>query len=266
MKPLFFGESQKQLFGVYHPTANERASRGLAVLLCYPGIQEYNMTHWAFRKLGTSLARQGFPSLRFDYFATGDSMGATGDGGPDEWVRNIATAAQELKDLSGARAISVVGMRLGAALAARACAEGLAVKDLVYWDPVVRGKEYLRELRTLDAQQRLIRLVPEPVRGSPQPEQLLGVSFPRQLEREIEKIDMLSFRTSDVDKVTVVASDERPVYREFCNVLRASGNNVALTVAVDEGATVTAATGQAALLWSKPLVAIADAISAAPGP
>src|SRR5438445_11809131 len=110
MQPLFFGESHRQLFGVYHPASNEGATGGHAVLLCYPGIQEYNMSHWAYRKLGTLLAGQGFPALRFDYFATGDSMGDASEGDPDEWVRNISTAAAKLKVLSWASTISVVGL------------------------------------------------------------------------------------------------------------------------------------------------------------
>ena len=74
MKPLFFGEANRRLYGVYHPPA--KPSRH-AVLLCYPGMQEYNAAHWMFRRLATSLSREGHHVLRFDYYGTGDSDGET---------------------------------------------------------------------------------------------------------------------------------------------------------------------------------------------
>jgi thioesterase domain-containing protein len=259
MKPFFFGESRRQLFGVYHPASNERASRSHAVLLCYPGIQEYNMTHCAFRKLASSLADQGFPSLRFDYFATGDSMGDASEGDPDEWVLNVSSAAAQLKEMSGAGSISVVGMRLGATLAAKACSEGLAVRNLVVWDPVVRGHDYLRELRALDAEQRILRLLPSAPRRPHEPE-LLGMPFPRVLERAIEKLDMLALRMTHAENVAVVVSEDKPVYRDLSNALRTAGKKVAFTVAPDAFSGATAATGIEELLWSKPLVAIAESL------
>ena len=70
MKPFFFGPSAQPRFGLLHPPAGERARRA-GVLLCYPGVQEYNISHWAFRKLAGLLARAGFPVLRFDWAGTG---------------------------------------------------------------------------------------------------------------------------------------------------------------------------------------------------
>src|SRR4051812_44614801 len=98
MKPLFFGDSRRQLFGVYQPPRSG-AGRNHAVLLCYPGVQEYNMSHWAFRKLAAHLAREGLHVFRFDYFGTGDSAGATIEGTPAQWIADIRTAARELIDL-----------------------------------------------------------------------------------------------------------------------------------------------------------------------
>src|SRR4051794_18965963 len=107
MKPLFFGESSRQLFGAYEPP-RPGSARKHAALLCYPGVQEYNMSHWAFRKLAVQLAREGLHVLRFDYYGTGDSAGTTQDGSPDRWIADIRTAARELVDLSGVRTLSIV--------------------------------------------------------------------------------------------------------------------------------------------------------------
>src|SRR5438477_9777770 len=133
MKPFFFGPSAQPRFGLLHPPAGERARRA-GVLLCYPGVQEYNISHWAFRKLAGLLSRAGFPVLRFDWAGTGDSAGAPESGRVAAWLEDVALAAQELKDSAEVERVSVIGMRLGAALAARAVAGGVAAEDLVLWE------------------------------------------------------------------------------------------------------------------------------------
>jgi hypothetical protein len=76
------------LLGQYQaaaPAAAARAQEGLdapgaAVLLCNPFGQEAIRCHRAFRLLSARLASSGIPSLRFDYFGTGDSPGNDGEG------------------------------------------------------------------------------------------------------------------------------------------------------------------------------------------
>ena len=78
MKPIFFGDSKRKLYGVYAPPTGA-SRRSHAVLLCYPGLQEYGTSHWSFRRLSAMLAREGHHVLRFDYFGTGDSAGNVED-------------------------------------------------------------------------------------------------------------------------------------------------------------------------------------------
>src|ERR1700690_929523 len=99
MKPAYFGSSSPPRFGVHAPSQAAK-SRTTAVLLCYPGVQEYNMSHWAFRRLATMLAREGFHVLRFDWSGTGDSWGSAEDGTLEGWVDDVALAVQELRDAS----------------------------------------------------------------------------------------------------------------------------------------------------------------------
>src|SRR3954469_12504453 len=70
MKSFFFGTGRR-LYGTLHEAKGTQKSTG--VLLCYPGVQEYNMTHWAFRKLAGLITKSGMPVLRFDYSCSGDS-------------------------------------------------------------------------------------------------------------------------------------------------------------------------------------------------
>ena len=112
-----FGPPSRPLLGIYHEPA--QTPRRTAVLLCYPVGHEYETAHSAFCALANSLAREGFGVLRFDYGGTGDSSGDQMDVTLEQWDADMELAAAELKDMSGAAQISLVGLRFGAVLAAR---------------------------------------------------------------------------------------------------------------------------------------------------
>lgn len=205
MRPQFFGSAARQLFGVHHEPAGER-TRDRGVLVCYPGPQEYMRTHWALRKLAASLAREGFHVLRFDYYATGDSAGDSREGSLAAWVDDVKTAAEELRDLAGVRRLSAVGLRLGATLAARAAASGLALEDLVMWEPVVSGARYLAELHAVQ-EARHADLVWDPVVGA---DELLGLPLPKALRAETLAIDLAGGPPPPAGRLVLAASSERP--------------------------------------------------------
>ena len=151
MHPFYFGSGTRRLFGIYEPSTRAQ-SRRRAVLLCHPWGPEYLHAHRAMRHLSRLLAESGIDAMRFDYFATGDSGGADGEGDLTGWRSDVATAAEELQSLSGAARVTVVGMRLGASLAVAAAAADLrpTVERLVLWDPVVTGADYFDDLRAMD--------------------------------------------------------------------------------------------------------------------
>jgi uncharacterized protein len=152
MTPLFFGSSQRRLYGAYDPPQGARPG-ARAVVLCYPWGQEYLRAHRSMRRLANMLAAVGCHVLRFDYFGTGDSMGTAHEVSRRGWEQDIETAIEELQDTSGATQVSLVGLRLGATLAAHvAVRKKKLVHTLVLWDPVVSGLEYLEELLGRDTQ------------------------------------------------------------------------------------------------------------------
>ncbi len=211
MQPLFFGASEARLFGVYQAPLGSR-EREAGVLLCYPGPQEYMRCHWAFRKLAGLLARDGFHVLRFDYSATGDSAGATGAGSLAAWRLDIATAVQELKDLAGVRRVSLVGFRLGAALAAQA---PLKVRDLVLWEPVLAGRAHLAELERQHVRRFKHCLYPPPLR-----EELLGQPLSSALRAEIEGLELRAPLACRADRVALVAGHDNLMGRALVETLR----------------------------------------------
>ena len=155
MEAMFFGPASHALYGVYHPPTRARA-RESGVVLCYPAGQEYIRIHRAYRWLADQLAACGFHVLRFDYSGQGDSHGSFADARVSQWMDDVGTAVNELRVSVGVETVDLVGLRLGALIAA-AVAPQHAVRRLVMWEPRAHGGVLHRELfgddpaaRTLD--------------------------------------------------------------------------------------------------------------------
>ena len=144
----FFGAAERQLFGIYEAPSGG-PQRRCAVVLCYPFSREYLRCHRAYRLLAQRLSGAGFPVLRFDYYGFGDSAGRSEEGTIDGWIEDIATAAQEAMGKSARSQVCLVGLRLGASLAARAAARLDQARYLTLWEPVTSGPDYLQELAVL---------------------------------------------------------------------------------------------------------------------
>jgi alpha-beta hydrolase superfamily lysophospholipase len=144
---LFFGPSDRPLFGLLHEPASRSARSG--VVLCNPFGYEAICAHRSYRHLAERLARAGHAALRFDYDGTGDSFGDDKDPGRVRaWIDSIHAAIAELQR-GGAQNIVLFGVRLGALLALHAACERADVSGLVLWAPCLSGKAYLRELKVL---------------------------------------------------------------------------------------------------------------------
>lgn len=135
MIPLFFGPSDRALYGVYHAPAGGVSRRG--VVLCYPTAEaEYYNAHRSLRTLALGLAAAGVHVLRFDYLGTGDSAGEPDLLGEADWLEDVSVAITELQDMAAIRSVGLIGLREGAALAVGAACRVSAVGRLALWDPV----------------------------------------------------------------------------------------------------------------------------------
>jgi alpha-beta hydrolase superfamily lysophospholipase len=144
--PLWLGSPERPLFAWLDLPAGPVA--GAAVLCPAMGLESAYSSR-ALRDLAHRLGASGWATLRFDYAATGDSAGTWTD--PDlvaEWLRGIRVAIDYARALGTPR-VAVVGLRIGATLAAAELNRGGAVDDFVLWDPCVTGRVFLREQRAL---------------------------------------------------------------------------------------------------------------------
>lgn len=143
----WFGSSDAPLLAHIHVPDDGR-SRG-AVVLCPPLGKEHLDTYRGIKALAEYLADRGLTSVRFDYAGVGDSSGDQDSPDAVEGWRRSVVAAVDLARTTGSDHITVVGLRVGAVLAATALPDCGPVEAVVLWDPVLSGRGALREQRAL---------------------------------------------------------------------------------------------------------------------
>ncbi len=194
---FYFESGGRSLFAWLHRPAGAVAEHG--VLICPPLGHEQVHSHRTLRHLAERLAAQGFAVVRFDYHGTGDSDGAEDD--PQRvatWLTNVSDAAEWLRSEAGCRKISLVGLRMGAALAAL-YAEQHEVESLVLWAPIVKGRRYVRELTALSQTAQLA--AGSASRGI----EAMGFVYGDETVGELAQIDLLS-RSVRCQQVLVASS------------------------------------------------------------
>ncbi len=147
MTPLYLGSAERRIFGIHEAPATTDG-RARAAVLCYPWGSEYVYAHRSMRQLATRLSMSGYHTLRFDYFGTGDSAGEASQTDLGCCEANVESAMEAVSDIAGASQVALIGLRVGANVAARAALRFPArVAALVLWDPIVSGDRYVSSLK-----------------------------------------------------------------------------------------------------------------------
>lgn len=205
--PLFFGAGDRRLLGIYSPAA---AGGKQAVLLCHPWGQEYLRAHRAMNLLTKQLTAAGSHVMSFDYYGTGDSGGDMVDASIAGWEADIATAIEELRDTTGVNKVGLVGLRLGATLAARVAARQRKLVDaLVLWDPVVSGAAYVDELLTLSLSIPFVRKQPltrPPSAGGGH--EVMGFALTDAFAKQLQSVE-LSDSLAEIGARTLIVASTR---------------------------------------------------------
>jgi alpha-beta hydrolase superfamily lysophospholipase len=207
---LWLGSSDRPLFA-WLDVPDDGLVYGAAVICPSMGLEAAYATR-GLRHLAHRLVGAGWAALRIDYAATGDSAGVWTD--PHlvaDWLAGLRAGIDYVRDL-GVTRTAVVGLRIGATLAAAELARGGPVDDFVLWDPCVSGRAFLREQtafsafrRDLAAQWGVSQVGESP--GSPEGSEAGSVEAPGA---------MFSAATvSDLTPVAISGTDEGLASREL---------------------------------------------------
>ncbi len=207
-EPFFFPSNEKEIFALLGTPGGSVDLRE-GVIICSPAPFELKKFHWTMRQIAQSLQSYGFHTLRFDYFASGDSQGESRHFNLEDSRVNIQDAVRYLKSSGFVRRITLVAVRLGCPLALAAC-EVERVKRIVLIDPVCSGQEYLDETQSMH--ENLVAFhkikIPNLLEGNPKT-QRLGFPHDVTLAWQTQQID--STRTRAKTKaVTVITTKDSP--------------------------------------------------------
>ncbi len=184
---FYFG-TDDSLYGVYNPPLGTEAST--PVLICGPCGHENSRCAFFMKQLAAAFAVRGVPVLRFNYFGCEDSSGDSSEATLQRWHEDIRSAANWLRRKTGSRTTNVLGVRLGAILAAQALA-GDSEQRLFAWDPLVDVNSHIVEQRRMHLEKVEKLLVirrlrrPASIAGI---EELLGFCYSAAMIRDLSQL------------------------------------------------------------------------------
>jgi alpha-beta hydrolase superfamily lysophospholipase len=216
-RTAFYFESEGQsLFAWLHRHPVKTLNHG--VLICPPVGHEQVHSHGTLRHLADRLAGEGFHVMRLDYSGIGDSDGQDKDPGRVAiWQANVRDAAGWLRQHGGCEKISLIGLRMGATLAA-IHATACEVENLVLWAPMVKGSRYVRELTALS------RTAAHSADSSSSIE-AMGFVFTDETVQDLAQIDLLKLKPR-FRHALVVLPEGGPTQSPLVDSLRQAGADV----------------------------------------
>lgn len=129
------------------------------VLMCPTWGDEEIGAYGGWRALANDLAQRGVPVLRLDLPGEGDSLELPAGGSCwAAWLDALEDAALALQHITASPRVHLLGLRLGALLAAQVAdrlrQQADTVASLLLLAPVASGRAYLREARLLNSASR----------------------------------------------------------------------------------------------------------------
>jgi len=218
---ITFGPAECRMFGMHHPPPAGTPARNMGVVLCPPLGWEMIASFRSHRALADLLSARGFHVLRFDYPGTGDSSGDEMDPGRVRaWVEGIGHAVEELKRRSSIAEVALIGVRVGAMLAALYSSDPdlPAPAAIALWSPFLTGRSLLREVRAYQAlnEQKNVGLIT--TEGD-----TAGFVLTPETRQALGEVDLLQRRGYRGRAALVLARDEHSNESKLSDLLQSSG-------------------------------------------
>jgi alpha-beta hydrolase superfamily lysophospholipase len=225
MEAFWFDSGDARVFGMLHLPPVGGKDVDTAVVICPPLGYQGVCSYRPLRVLAQALAESGRPTLRFDWPSEGDSAGSDRDPAlVAGFVGAVAAAAAEVRERTGARHVALVGVTIGATLAAVAASEGADVSELVLWAPPVSGTAYLQEMRAFQrlAARRYPQTADPPPALPAGDEEANGFSMSAETVRDLGAVDLTDLRwgAHHVRRVLVAGNEPVPPDKELLDTLK----------------------------------------------
>jgi exosortase A-associated hydrolase 2 len=129
-----------KLVGMLHRPSGP--PRGPGVVFCHAFGEERKSSALVMARLARAVAAAGRFALRFDYYGCGDSEGKFVEATGRTRLDDVRAATEFLRREAGGKEFVLLGLRMGATLAARAAEELPACAGLVLIEPLADGTAY----------------------------------------------------------------------------------------------------------------------------
>jgi exosortase A-associated hydrolase 2 len=147
VQPLHLTLDGQRRFGILYRAASPLVSEK-SIVFVHPFGEEMNKTRRMAALQARALAAIGWTVLQIDLFGCGDSDGDFRDASWDRWVVDVVEAA-EWMSARYAKTEWLWGLRVGCLVATGAVMAASMTSNLLFWQPVVSGRQYLTQLLRL---------------------------------------------------------------------------------------------------------------------
>lgn len=215
------------LFTWLHTPAPDAPRRSRAVVLCEPYGPDRMNLHLTHRTLALWLAEQGFATVRFDPFGTGDSSGSPRDPGfAVDWIRDFDAASLLVRDYAGVDEVIAMGTRFGGTLAAWVTTVRPEVTSMAAWGPYLKGGDFLRAERMLTKVSGANGSGRPAAHAAPGDEAYLGFVYPAEARAAIKAIDLTKLDPPACVRARIIGWDADSDEDQLAAAWLAAGINV----------------------------------------